>query len=108
MKWPHYLMLLAYVLIAISFLGFGLAAVEGVRAAYIKSSTPTPALPDSRDPTEQELKLLRLESQKVKWDAYADARDRADLGLLIGFPSIVLGVAIGIFAGMAGKKKGYL
>ena len=107
MKWPSYLLLLAYVLMAISFLGLGLAAVEGVRAQYIKSYTPTLTLPKGREPTEEELKLHRIESRNVKWEPYADASSHANLGMLIGFPAAVLGIALGIFAGKAGTKRGY-
>jgi hypothetical protein len=105
-KWPLFLLMLGYALIAISFLGFGFAAVEGVRANYIKTYSPKPTLPHDRLPTEEELKLHRLESRKVDVP-YALAKERANIGLLIGFPAAVLGIALGIFAGKAGTKRGY-
>ena len=104
MKWPKYLTPLAYMLMAISFLGFGFAIVEGVRANYIKIYSPTPTLPHDRMPTDEELRLYRLESRKVDVP-YAIAKDRANIGLLSGFPAAVLGIMLGIFSEKAVSKK---
>jgi len=104
MKWPLFLTRLAYVLIAISFLGFGFAIEEGVRANFIKIYTPTPTLSHDSMPTDQELKLYRLESRKAN-QPYAIAKDHVSTGTLVGSAGMMLGIALAIIAEKAGSKK---
>jgi hypothetical protein len=98
MRWPIQLRRLSYLLIAASFLGLGVAVIEGARAAYIKTSGEVSPLPAGRELTEEEWEAQRLRAREVKWERYGYARRHANIGLCLGLASAVAGITLGIVA----------
>jgi hypothetical protein len=104
MRWPIILTRLAYGLVLVGLIGLCVGAVEGVRAAIFKCNSTHATLPHDREPTKEELLEYR-QARSIEATPYKTARSHADVGLLVAFISLLLGIPLGIYAEKRVNKK---